>query len=200
MVLFLKGFLHFSYKDSERALRDTHAKTHAGVKGTLEIFDVDEDSIKRELSKLTSLNSKQLNSISIKQGLLAQPKQYPVWLRFANGRTQVKNDYVADTRSMAVKVIGVEGERLMQSYESRTQDIVLQNAEIFFIKSIKDYYGFFCAAAQSQKRAFNWLVQHPFQFLALTKLFKTCRNGGTTIQTILDFFIKLRDNTVCLID
>ena len=70
------------YKDSERALRDTHTKTHAGVKATLEIFDIDEDKIKQELSKRTSLTASQLNAISIKQGLLAKPKEYPVWLRF----------------------------------------------------------------------------------------------------------------------
>jgi catalase len=161
------------YENSDRALRDTHAKTHAGVKGTLEIFDFDEEAMKRELSKLTSLTSQQLNTISIKQGLLAQPKQYPVWLRFANGRAEVKNDYVSDTRSMTVKVIGVEGERLTQSHESKTQDIVVQNAEIFFIKTIKDYYNFFSAAAQSEKAAFNWLLQHPRQFLALTKITKS---------------------------
>ncbi len=158
------------FKDKERALRDTHAKTHAGVKGTVEIFDWDEDAIKRKLNKHTSLTSSQLNAIDLKQGLLAKPKQYPVWLRFANGRTEVKDDYVSDTRSMTVKVMGVEGERLVQSHESKTQDIVVQNAEIFFIKSIRDYYGFFCTAAESQEAAKKWLLQHPQQFLALLKI------------------------------
>ena len=39
------------YGNKERALRDTHAKTHACVKGTLEIFDFDQEAIKRELGK-----------------------------------------------------------------------------------------------------------------------------------------------------
>lgn len=169
----VRSQINYLYENSDRALRDTHAKTHAGVKGTLEIFDFDEEAMKRELSKRTSLTSQQLHTISIKQGLLAQPKQYPVWLRFANGRAEVKNDYVSDTRSMTVKVIGAEGERLTQSHESKTQDIVVQNAEIFFIKTIKDYYNFFSAAAQSEKAAFNWLLQHPRQFLALTKITKS---------------------------
>ena len=62
------------YGNKERALRDTHAKTHACVKGTLEICDFDEEAIKRELGKRASLTSSQLNAISIKQGLLAKPK------------------------------------------------------------------------------------------------------------------------------
>jgi hypothetical protein len=157
------------YKDKERALRDTHAKSHAAVKGTLEIFDIDQEAIKRELSQRASLSSSQLNTISLKQGLLSLPKQYPVWLRFANGGFTVKNDYEPDTRSMAVKVIGVEGERLEQSYESKTQDIIVHNSEFFFVKSIKDYNGFFSAVVESKEATKKWLYQHPRQFLALLK-------------------------------
>jgi hypothetical protein len=157
------------YKDKERALRDTHTKGHAAVKGILEIFDIDEEAIKRELNKHASLTSSQLNAISIKQGLLSIPKQYPVWLRFANGRFQEENDYVSDTRSMAVKVMGVEGERLVQSYESKTQDIIVHNSEFFFVKTIRDYYGFFSAVVESEEATKKWLFQHPRQFLALIK-------------------------------
>ena len=115
------------YGDKERALRDTHAKTHACVKGTLEIFDFDQEAIKQELGKRASLSSSQLNAISLKQGLLAKPKEYPVWLRFANGATKVYPDYQKDSRSMSVKVMEVEGERLAQSHESKTQDIIVHN-------------------------------------------------------------------------
>jgi Catalase len=168
------------YKDSERALRDTHTKTHTGVKATLEIFDIDEDGIKGELSKKTSLTASQLNAISTKQGLLAKPKQYPVWLRFANGRTKVENDFVSDTRSMAVKVMGVEGERLGQSHESHTQDFIVQNAEIFFIKTIKNYYGFFGAIANWEPSALLWLLAHPKQFSALKTI--TSRNPKSLLS------------------
>ncbi|MBD3560946.1 catalase [Planktothrix sp. FACHB-1355] len=157
------------YKDKERALRDTHTKSHAAVKGILEIFDFDEEAIKRELSDRTALTPSQVKEISIKQGLLSSPKQYPVWLRFANGAFQIKNDYEADTRSMAVKVMGVEGERLEQSYESKTQDIIVHNSVFFFVKTIRDYYGFFSAVVESKEATKKWLFQHPRQFLALLK-------------------------------
>ena len=157
------------YKDKERALRDTHAKSHAAVKGTLEIFDFDQEAIKGELKKRTSLTASQLNAISLKQGLLSLPKQYPVWLRFANGGFTVKNDYEPDTRSMAIKVMGVEGERLEQSYESKTQDIIVHNSAFFFVKTIRDYHGFFSAVVESKEAVKKWLYQHPRQFLALLK-------------------------------
>ena len=158
------------YENQEIAKRDTHAKTHACVKASLEIFDFDEEKIKRELTQKTKLNAAQIEDIFLKQGLFATPKEYPVWLRFANGRTSVENDYVADTRSMSVKVMGIEGERLPGSHELKTQDFIVQNAEIFFIKSIKDYYGFFTAVVESPKAAQKWLFTHPRQFLALLKI------------------------------
>lgn len=165
-------------ENKEPAKRDTHAKTHAAIQGTLEIFDFDEAAIKQELSKYTSLTEAQLSAISLKQGLFAKPKQYPVWLRFANGAFSVKNDYEPDTRSMAVKVIGVEGERLPQSHELKTQDIIVHNVEFFFVKTIKDFYSFFSAVYRSGLSPFLklstllWLLLHPNEFSLLKNGFK----------------------------
>jgi len=163
------------YGDASKtsAKRDTHAKTHGCVQGILEIFDFDEAAIKAELPQKTALSASQLEAIVFKQGLLAQAKQYPVWIRFANGSTQVKNDYEADARSMSVKVMGVEGTRLPASHEQHTQDIITQNADIFFIKSIKDYHGFFASVMKSRMSPLFkllpllWLFTHPKQRSAL---------------------------------
>ncbi len=163
---------------AEPAKRDTHAKTHAAVKATLEIFDFDEAAIKQELSKKTPLTEAQLSNISIKQGLFAKPKQYPVWLRFANGAFSVKNDYEPDTRSMSLKVIGVEGERLAQSHELKTQDLIVHNANNFFVLTIKYYYSFFVSIYQSgvspllKLSPLFWLLLHPKQFSLLKNGFK----------------------------
>lgn len=163
------------YGDASKtsAKRDTHAKTHVCVQGTLEIFDFDEAAIKAELLQKTALTSGQLESISLKQGLFAQAKEYPVWIRFANGSTQVQNDYEPDARSMSVKVMGVSGARLAASHETQTQDLITQNADIFFIKNIRYYYGFFSAVMKSRKSPLFkllplvWLLTHPQQRSAL---------------------------------
>ena len=157
------------YGNKDFARRDTHAKTHVAVRGNLEIFDFEEAKIKDQLKQLVDFPPDYWQAISLKQGLLAKAKLYPVWLRFANGRTSVENDYVPDARSMSVKIIGVEGERLPDSHEQQTQDLITQNSEIFFIKTIKDYSGFFKAVIQSPKSAIIWLLTHPRQFLALKK-------------------------------
>ena len=159
--------------DPNSTKRDTHAKTHVCVQGTLEIFDVDEAALKAELVEKTALSAAQLEPISFKQGLLAKAQQYPVWIRFANGRGSVENDFKPDARSMSVKIMGVEGTRLAESHEKQTQDIITQNAPIFFIKTIKDYYGFFSTLMKSgtspllKLLPLFWLLIHPQQTSAL---------------------------------
>ena len=158
------------YGNSPQALRDTHAKTHAGVSASLTIMDFDEDAIKQAVLRHSTIEREALESVSLKLGLLATPATYPVWLRFANGGPNVTHDYTPDTRSMAVKVIGVQGTRLMQSHEEHTQDIIVQNAEIFFIKSIRSYVGFFNSISKSTLRNVLWLLTHPLQLLALLRI------------------------------
>ena len=158
------------YGDAEKALRDTHAKTQACVKGTLEIFDFDEIAIQQNVAQVASLSAEQQALLSLKQGLLAQPRQYPVWIRFANGRTTVESDYVDDTRSMSVKVMDVDGERLSVSHEAHTQDLIVQNGDTFFIRSIRAYYGFFKAISASTLWVVLWLFFHPKQKAALERI------------------------------
>ncbi|MEO1391376.1 MAG: catalase [Cyanobacteria bacterium J06634_5] len=163
------------YGDKPRALRDTHAKTHACVRGTLEIFDFDESAIKARLKQTVlsdRLSDDEIDAIVLKQGLFSTPQRYPVWIRFANGRTEVEDDYIGDARSMSVKVMEVEGDRLPDSHEAHTQDLITQNAEIFFIKTIKNYYGFFKFVVKGGLWPLLWLIFHPFQLLALQSVTK----------------------------
>ena len=158
------------YGQAEKALRDTHAKTQVCVKGTLEIFDFDEANIQQAAGKAAGLSAEQQAAMPLKLGLLAQARQYPVWIRFANGRTTVESDYVDDTRSMSVKVMDVGGERLPVSHEAHTQDLILQNGETFFIRNIRDYYSFFRAISASTLRVILWLFFHPKQKAALERI------------------------------
>lgn len=158
------------YGEATKALRDTHAKTQACVQGTLEIFDFDEAAICQTVAKLADLSPDSQNQLSLKSGILAEPRLYPVWLRFANGRTTVESDYVDDSRSLSVKIMDVAGERLAASHERHTQDLVLQNGTIFFIRNIRDYFGFFKAISASPLRVILWLLFHPKQRAALKQI------------------------------
>ncbi len=158
------------YGESDRALRDTHAKSHAAVKAHIEIFNIDEAAVKRTLAERTALPARLIEGISIRQGLFSRPGRYPVWLRFANGRPDVNPDSTSDTRSMSVKIIGVTGDRLADSYQTNAQDLITQNADTFFISTIAAYSSFLRAAFRSNLRSLLWLVFHLRQFLALKRI------------------------------
>ena len=165
----LRNRMEKLYGNKKRAYRDTHAKSHAAVKAHIEIFDIDEGEIGAKLSS-TGLSPSYIEKLSIRQGLLARPGRYPVWLRFANGNGTRNPDSAADTRSMSVKIMGVEGERLLESYETDNQDIITQNCDIFFISSIGYYYSFLKAIFKSKISLIIWLLFHIRQALALKKI------------------------------
>lgn len=158
------------YGNAKRALRDTHAKSHAAVKAHLEVLDFDEDAIKQGLAERTKLPDTLIEQISVKQGIFSKPGRYPVWLRFANGRPNVKPDRVPDTRAMSVKIINVEGDRLPDTYQDNVQDIITQNGSIFFISNIAYYLSFLKAAYKLPLFTLLWLIFHLRQFFALKRI------------------------------
>ena len=158
------------YGKAKRALRDTHAKSHAAVKAHIEIFDIDEDAIKQGLAERTKLPKTLIEGIKIKQGVFTSPGRYPVWLRFANGRPQVSPDRESDTRAMSVKIINVEGDRLPDCYQTNVQDIITQTGDVFFISTIAYYLSFLKATYKLPLFSLLWLIFHLRQFLALKRI------------------------------
>jgi hypothetical protein len=169
LTTLISGQMEKLYGGAKRALRDTHAKSHAAVMAHLEIFDIDEAEIKARLSEI-GLTDAQIQKITVKQGLFAKPGRYPVWLRYANGNGGTHPDKSADTRSMSVKIMGVEGSRLKEAFEPNNQDIITQNCDIFFIDTIQDYFGFLKAIFKSKILLVIWLLFHIRQALALRKI------------------------------
>jgi len=164
----------------KRALRDTHVKTHACVKAHLEIIDFDADKIKAELANLTNLSNEQLQHINLKQGIFKEARAYPALLRFANGTIKTQSDQRLDARSMSVKLYDVEGEHFAGSYSLTEQDIIVQNATVFFVRGIKDYHSFFKAARGNGWRILPWLIMHPYQAY---QLYKTIRRKPLSLLT-----------------
>lgn len=59
-------------------------------------------------------------------GFLQQGKSYDAWIRFSNGNSKVLDDRKGDLRGMAIKLLNVEGEFLVQDETiPQSQDILL---------------------------------------------------------------------------
>lgn len=74
-------------------------------------------------------------------GLFSQPgKEYQAWIRFSNGDMTVQADGKPDARGMAIKVMGVEGEKIAPELPGKgTQDFIMTNTPAFFNRNVFDY-------------------------------------------------------------
>jgi len=95
-----------------RAVRTSHAKSHGLLKG--------------ELHVLPGLPE------ALRQGLFADAKSYPVIARLATVPGEFLDDRKVSTpRGMALKVLGVEGQRLSGHESTTTQDFVFDTGKVF---------------------------------------------------------------------
>jgi catalase len=99
------------YEDSAHANRGVHAKGHGLLVG--------------ELTVLEALPS------HLAQGLFATPSSYPIVMRFSTIPGDLLDDNISVPRGLALKVIGVRGERVAGSEGDVTQDFVLANGPVF---------------------------------------------------------------------
>ncbi|HAA26565.1 MAG TPA: catalase [Cyanobacteria bacterium UBA8553] len=104
---------------------------------------------------------------AIRCGIFKHQKTYPVWIRFSNGgsieeRGKFKPDQEPDARGMAIKLMDVEGEKVLDD-EEKTQDFVLINSPIFFLRTLQGYADL----AKVQKRELDPAsMQYEFGILA----------------------------------
>ncbi len=108
------------------AYRPVHAKSHGVLVGTLQVLP----DLPPEL----------------RQGLFAEPRSYPVILRFSTNPGDMLADNVSSPRGLALKVLNVEGEKVPNHAGATTQDFVCINANAFtapgpegFLKQIQQF-------------------------------------------------------------
>jgi hypothetical protein len=107
------------FEKHRHATRDAHAKSHGVLKGTLTVREGLPDELR--------------------QGLFATPRTYPIIVRFSSAPGDIQDDRIASLRGMAVKVIGVEGPRLLPGDEV-TQDFLLVNDPIIPFGHVAAYW------------------------------------------------------------
>jgi len=117
----ITGYVNRRYTEGRRpAMRDAHAKPHGCVRAT---FDVDA-GLPNEL----------------RQGVFVPSKRYAAWIRFSNGASEVNPDKDKDARGMAIKLMGVEGQKILpEEKDAKTQDFIMINHPFFFVDSPKQY-------------------------------------------------------------
>lgn len=119
-------------QDARPVRRGQHAKHHGCVKGEF-IIEVD-------------LPQK------MRFGVFKEPRSFPALIRFSNGSGNADQpDSKGDSRGISIKLIGVEGEKILEEEKhEKTQDFVMIDHPVFAIRNLQDYVEFFTALKEAQ--------------------------------------------------
>lgn len=78
---------------------------------------------------------------ALRHGVFREPRTYRALIRFSNGRQW--DDTQPDVHGMAVKLLGVEGEKVLESEkDAQTQDFLMIDHPVFFVRNVADYVAF----------------------------------------------------------
>lgn len=113
-----------TFADEKHAIRSVHAKSHGLIKAEFEV-----------LPGLPPV---------LAQGLFATPARYAALMRLSTIPGDLLSDNVSTPRGLALKIVGVEGERLEGAEGAVTQDFLMVNGPLFnapsgkaFLRSLK---------------------------------------------------------------
>lgn len=126
--------------------RDVHAKAHGCVRA--------EFTVEQGLPA------------DYRAGVFSEPgRAYPAWIRFSNGSSKIQPDKTGDARGMAIKLMGVPGEKLLEGERTAgTQDFLLITHDAFFVKDGKDYAEFFRRLERGSNPAWFFFGRLPWRW------------------------------------
>jgi hypothetical protein len=114
----LRGNNERAYKKYKKGIRDAHAKSHGILRG--------------EMTVLPNLPE------HLRQGIFATPKTYTVIARLSTTSGALRGDQVRGVRGLGLKVLEVDGDRLIDDNET-TQDFVFVTEPRFPFKDAMEY-------------------------------------------------------------
>lgn len=110
-----------AFDQYRHAIRDAHAKSHGIVVGHLEVYK----NLPEHLA----------------QGLFARAGRYPVVIRLSSAFGHIKDDRIPTAYGMAIKVIGVDGEKILPAHQNElTQDFLLVNFPVVPFGDVRAYW------------------------------------------------------------
>jgi hypothetical protein len=113
-------------------LRGFHAKLHAGLTAEFQILaDLPEHA---------------------RYGVFSSPRTFPALVRFSNGEPSVHRDANKEPRGIAIKLIGVQGRKLLPGHEDEvTQDFLATSHSVTSaVKDVRQFMDFIRAEARGK--------------------------------------------------
>lgn len=73
-------------------------------------------------------------------GIFSIPKTYQAWIRFSNQDGTIQPDKARDIRGMAIKLMGVPGDKLLAAArDAQTQDFILISTPVFVTRNVAEF-------------------------------------------------------------
>lgn len=119
--------------DEGHAFRSVHAKGHGILRAQLQVLD--------------GLPA------AYAQGVFAQPRTYPVVMRFSTPPGDLLDDRVSTPRAVALKLVGVQGPRVPGAQGQATQDFLMANGPAFSAPTGKKFLANLKLLAATTDRA-----------------------------------------------
>lgn len=105
--------------EGKKNLRDAHPKHYGCVKAEFEIPNLSEE---------------------LKVGLFKKAGKYSSWIRFSSALSSVESDEKKTLMGMAIKLIGIEGDKLLEHEKNeKTQDFLLASGPIHPMKNSEEF-------------------------------------------------------------
>lgn len=143
-----------------RMQRDAHPKQHGVVKAE---FIVEPDL-----------------SADLRVGVFKEARTYPTWIRFSNQNAPPLKDRNKDIRGMAIKLMGVDGEKLLEEEKhEQTQDFVLISTDVFVTKDVAQFEHLIANLVASKLRLGLFFLAH---LRVLINLLQSNKSFGSPLE------------------
>jgi catalase len=143
--------------------RQAHPKMHGLVKG--------EFAVEKNLTD------------KFKKGLFAEEKVFDAYIRLSNASSTPKPDCKPDIRGMAIKLLGVTGEKLMSDQANKeTQDFILISNETFIAKSVHQFSKTIKAITANNKLVFLLFALNPLNWGVLYRAIMANIKPGSVLE------------------
>jgi len=148
LIVLLKGIIEQRYFNG-LTYRDVHVKGHAAVRAEFVV----EPNLASEF----------------RVGVFSEPRTFPAWIRFSNSNQDPAMDIKGDIRGFAMKIMGVEGEKLLDTQrDASTHDFIFLSTNVFLTKDAKDFYELVKSGALNHRKSLadylrtaKYFVTHP---------------------------------------
>jgi len=161
LIVLLKGVIEQRYLTG-LTYRDVHVKGHAAVRAEFVV----EPGLPEEL----------------RVGVFREPRTFPAWIRFSNSSEDPAEDGKGDIRGFALKLMGVEGEKLLDiEQEATTHDFIFLSTNVFLTKDARDFCELVACGGLNKKKSLS-------DYLSITWYFLTHPKVGSGLRKALRKF------------